>query len=110
MKFVKDKKKIKANLIKFGEGFRKVAMGAATHPVTFAILIVAIDKTAVMINRAMGMRKDGSWRAKHFKKNDETLAFLSDITVNLGTAAAAAPVIAGALNLVQTAVAAKKGD
>lgn len=109
MKFVKDKKKLKAALTGFGEGFRKVAMGAATHPVTFAILVVGIDKTLVMVNRAIGMKKDGSWRAKHFKKNDATLAFLCNNVMTLGTAAAAAPVIAGALNLVQTAVAAKKG-
>jgi len=60
--------------------------------------------TLVMVNRAIGMKKDGSWRAKHFEKNDQTLAFLSDITVNLGLASALAPVAVQGLGVVQAAV------
>jgi len=101
---VKDKQKIKEAIFKLGEGIRKVGTIAATHPATFAIMIVAIDKVAVMVNRSVGMKKDGSWRHPTFKQNNNTLAFLSDITVNLGMAAALAPVAVQGLGVVQAAV------
>jgi len=101
---VKDKKKLKEAVFKLGSGVRKVGTIAATHPATFAIMIVALDKTAVMVNRSIGMKKDGSWRHETFKRNNDTLAFLSDITVNLGLAAALAPVAVQGLGVVQAAV------
>jgi len=101
---VKNKKKLKTNLIKFGEGLRKVAMTTATHPATFALMLIALDKTAVMINRSIGMRNDGSWRKKMFQKNNDTLAFLSDNIMTLDVAAAVAPVAVAGLGVVQAAV------
>lgn len=102
------KKKLKESFTKFGEGFRKVAMATATHPTTFGMLIVAMARTAQSINFALNYRKKTDKmgvRAQFFNNRIDDLA---NVTQNLALASAVAPVAVGALNLVQTAVAAKK--
>jgi len=105
---VKNKKKTKEAMSKFGEGFRKVAMAAATHPTTFAILVMGLSTVGQIINYSTAVRREDGSLGKRATEVRGQLAGLYGGAQGLGLASAVAPVAVGALNLVQTAVAARK--
>jgi len=110
---VKDKKKVKEKLIQFGEGLRKVATVAATHPATFGIMAMLGIKTAAIINQAAAMKNEGGYGGKHWRTRandqiDKTLGNLSNNVMTMTLAVAAVPVVVAGLGVAKEAFEAYK--
>jgi len=102
---VKNKKKPKENLVKFGSGLRKVATVAATHPATFGIMAMLGIKTAAIINQAAAMKNEGGYGNKHWRTRanqqiDSTLGNLSTNVMTMTLAVAAVPVVVQGLQTI----------
>ena len=103
MRLVKDKKKLKEAASKFGSGLKQILVAAASHPTTAGIAVMTL--TVIAKELVTQGRKDTEWRRRF---NNE-MGGLYAGAQGLAATAAVVPVAVGGLNLLQTAVAAKKG-
>lgn len=100
----KNKKKVKEAASKFGSGLKQILVAAASHPTTAGIAVMTLSSVIKML--VTQNRKDTEWRRRFNKEQSGLYAGVQALAL----AAAVVPVAVGGLNLLQTAVAAKKGD
>ena len=108
------KKKTKAAAIQFGGAMKDIAMAAATHPTIACIFVMAITRTAQMLNFEISPKKKDATGAllrprQNFKNaggvfRHKALQGLFNGASGIGTASALAPVVTGALGIAKEGI------
>jgi len=99
---VKNKKKAKEAVFKFGSGLRKVLMVAASHPVTASLAVMTL--TVITKEVVTQGRMDTAWRQRF---NGE-MGGLYDGAQKLGAAAAITPAVVATMPVIQSLITARK--
>lgn len=100
----KNKKKAKDAAIQLGEGFRKVAMAAATHPSTFGIMVMGIATIGNIINFHVSKKNKDGILAPYGQFRHQQFRGIYEGAQAIALASALAPVAVGALGVVKAAV------